>query len=326
MKTSNQSDTSNHKPLTVDDIIRSIQEKSADGNYIFRGEPECYQRVSSNLFRELETIKAKFSDIKEIEAGIVAEAKSYTDKTDDSEIRDDIQHYGGKTNSIDFTTDYNVALFFACYGSPTESGQIIILRETEKIKEMLRYPKTPEIRVGAQKSVFVDPPKGYLEEKYEVIRISKDLKLFILQHLQETVKPEISPKTIYNDIHGFIRSQNTYWMVYRDFYNGLISQNKAKEAKTLKEKQKASKEAIEHYTNALDKDLQLASVYNNRGNAYNNINEYDSAIADFDIAIQLDSNLAEVYNNRGNAYGMKGEYHLAIADFNTAIQTQTGLS
>ena len=320
MKTTNQSDTSNHKPLTVDDIIRSIQEKSADGNYIFRGEPKCYQRVSSNLFRELEAIKVKFSDIKEIEAGIIAEAKSYTDKTDDSEIRDDIQHYGGKTNSIDFTTDYNVALFFACYGLPTKSGQVIILQETEKIKEMLRYPKTPEIRVGAQKSVFVEPTKGYIEEKFEVICIPKELKLLILQHLKENLNPEITPKTIYNDIHGFIRSQNTYWMVYRDFYNGLISQNKAKEAKTLKEKQKAFKEVIEHYTNALDKDLQLASVYNNRGNAYNNINEYDSAIADFDIAIQLEPNSAEAYHNRGNTYGKNGELDLALADFNKAMQ------
>ena len=320
MKASNQPNTSNDKPHTVEDIISAIQEKSADGGYIFRGESECYKRISSNLFRELDAINAQYSNIKKIEADIVAEAKAYTDKTDDSKIRDDLQHYGGKTNLIDFTTDYNVALFFTCYGSPTKSGRVIILQETEKIKEMLRYPKTPEIRVDAQKSVFVEPTKGYIEEKFEVIYIPKELKLLILQHLKEELIPEITPKTIYNDIHGFIRSQNTYWMVYRDFYNGLISENKGKKAKTLKEKQKASKEAIEHYTNALDKDLQLASVYNNRGNAYNNIEESDLAIADFDMAIQLDSNLVETYNNRGNAYGMKGEYHLAIADFNTAIQ------
>ena len=234
MKTSNQSNTSNDKPRTVEDIMRAIETKSADGNYIFRGEPECYQRVSSNLFRELEAINAQYSNIKKIEAGIVAEAKAYTDKTDDSEIRDDLQHYGGKTNLIDFTTDYNVALFFACYGLPTKSGRVIILQKTEKIKEMLRYPITPEIRVGAQKSVFVEPPNGYIEEKFEVICIPKEFKLPILQHLKENINPEITPKTIYNDIHGFIRSQNTYWMVYRDFYGGLISQNKANDAKTLK--------------------------------------------------------------------------------------------
>ena len=320
MKTSNQSNIQNDEPRTVEDIIRAIEKKSADGSYIFRGEPECYKRVSSNLFRELDAINAQYSNIKKVEAGIVAEAKAYTNKTDDSEIRYDLQHYGGKTNLIDFTTDYNVALFFACYGSPTESGRVIILRETEKIKEMLRHPKTPEIRVGAQKSIFVEPPKGYIEQKYEVIRISKDLKLLILQHLQETVKPEISPKTIYNDIHGFIRSHNDNWMAYRDFYNGLTSENKANEAKTLKEKRKAYKEAIDHYTNALDQNLQLVPVYNNRGNAYNKIDEHNLAIADYNTAIGLNRNLAESYNNRGTAYGKKGERERAIKDYTEAVR------
>ena len=320
MKTPNQSNLSSDKPRTVEDIIRAIEKKSADGSYIFRGEPQCYKRVSSNLFRELDAINAQYSNIKKIEAGIVAEAKAYTNKTDNSEIRYDLQHYGGKTNLIDFTTDYNVALFFACYGSPTESGRVIILRETEKIKEMLRHPKTPEIRVGAQKSIFVEPLKGYIEQKYEVIRISKDLKLLILQHLQETVKPEISPKTIYNDIHGFIRSHNDNWMAYRDFYNGLTSENKANEAKTLKEKRKAYKEAIDHYTNALDQNLQLVPVYNNRGNAYNKIDEHNLAIADYNTAIGLNRNLAESYNNRGTAYGKNGESEHAIKDYTEAVR------
>ena len=187
MKTSNQSNTLNDKPRTVEEIISTIREKSANGGYIFRGEPECYKIISSNLFRELDAINAQYSNIKEIETDIVAEAKTYTDKTDDSKIRYDLQHYGGKTNLIDFTTDYNVALFFAGYGSPTESGRIIILQETEKIKEMLRYPKTPEIRVGAQKSVFVEPPKGYIEEKFEVICIPKELKLVLPSEIRATL-------------------------------------------------------------------------------------------------------------------------------------------
>ena len=320
MKTSNQSNNANHKPRTVEDIIRAIQEKSADGAYIFRGESECNNKVSSNLFRELDAINAKYSDIKEVEAGIVASTKAYTDKTNDSEIRYDLQHYGGKTNLIDFTTDFHIALFFACYGSPTKSGRVIILQQTEDVKKMLRYPQTPEIRVRSQKSVFAEPPKGYIEQKYEVICISRELKLPVLQHLQTTLDSEISPKTIYNDIHGFISSHNTYWRVYRDFYGGLTSQNKANEAKTLKEKRNAFKEAIVYYTNALEQDLQLASVYYNRGNAYNNIDENDLAIADFNMAIQLGSNLVETYNNRGNAYGQKGEYDRAIEDYNKAIQ------
>ena len=319
MKTSNRSSTSNDKPRTVEDLIRAIETKSTDGGYIFRGEPECYQRVSSNLFRELDAINAQYSNIKEIEAGIVEEAKSYTDKIDDSEILYDLQHYGGKTNLIDFTTDYNVALFFACYGSPTKSGRVIILQKTEKIQETLKYPKTPKIRVDAQKSVFVEPPKGYIEEEFEVICIPKELKLLILQHLKENLKPEITPKTIYNDIYGFIRSHNNTWMAYRYFYSALTAQNKANKAKTLKEKQQAYKESIGHYTNALEQNLQLTPVYNNRGNAYLNNGDIDSAISDYNTAIKLNPNLAESYNNRGTAYGKKGKRIRSINDYAKAI-------
>ena len=195
---SNQSNISNDKPCTVQDIIRTIEAKSADGDCIFRGEPECNEKVSSNLWRELEFVQVEYSDIKEIQAEIVEAAKAYTDKTDDFEILTDIQHYGGKTNQIDFATHYDVALFFACYGSPGEDGRVIILQKTEEVKDMLGYPKEPKQRVRAQKSIFVDPPKGYIEQKYEVIRIPKDLKLLMLQHLREN-PPHISPKTIYND-------------------------------------------------------------------------------------------------------------------------------
>ena len=51
----NQSDTSNDKPRTAQDIIHEIEAKSKDGGYIYRGEPKRYEgppyhgKVSSNL-------------------------------------------------------------------------------------------------------------------------------------------------------------------------------------------------------------------------------------------------------------------------------------
>ena len=316
---SNQSNTSNDKPRTVQEIICAIEAKSADGGYIFRGEPECNDKVSSNLWRELDAAKAKDTDIKAIQDQIVEDAKEYENNKTADEILNDIQHYGGKTNLIDFSTHYDVALFFACYGSPGEDGRVIILQKTEEVKEMLRYPQKPENRVHAQKSVFVEPPKGYIEQNYEVIRIPKDLKLLILQHLREH-PPHISPKTIYNDIHGYIRSQKDYWLAYRDFYNGLASQDKANQSRTLEEKQKACKEAIEHYTKALDRNLQLAPVYNNRGSAYNIKGDYDSAIADFTKAMQLTADNIIPYNNRAGAYIDKRDYDSALVDCNKAME------
>ena len=317
---SNQFNISNNKSRTVQDIIDDIKEKSADGTYIFRGEPECNEKVSSNLWRELDAVKVKYSDIKEIQSEIIADAREYAEEKNDFEILTDIQHYGGKTSLIDFTTDYNIALFFACYGSPAKCGRVIILQETKELREMLRHPQTPEIRVCAQKSVFVEPPKGYIEQEYEIICIPEDLKLLVLQHLRQNLPDEISPTTIYNDIHGFIRSQNDYWLAYRDFYSGIAAQNKVDEARTLKEKRKTCTEVIEHYTNALNQNLELSPVYNNRGTAYKDIDEHDLAIADFEKAIQLNPDDAGAYSNRGAVYNNKGDFDLAIEDFDKAIR------
>ena len=49
-----------------------------------------------------------------------------SDKTIDFEILTEIQHYGGKTNLIDFTTDYFIALFFACDGHHDKEGRVIL--------------------------------------------------------------------------------------------------------------------------------------------------------------------------------------------------------
>ena len=81
----------------VKEKISEIEEKSSDGDYIFRGETECNEKVSSTLWRELDAIKAKYSDIKEIQDEIVMVAKEHVeDKTSDFEILTNIQHYGGK--------------------------------------------------------------------------------------------------------------------------------------------------------------------------------------------------------------------------------------
>ena len=39
------------------EIIGKIVKISTDGDYIYRGEQECYEKVCSNLYRELERLK-----------------------------------------------------------------------------------------------------------------------------------------------------------------------------------------------------------------------------------------------------------------------------
>ena len=52
----------------------------------------------------------------------------------DFETLTELQHFGGYTNLIDFTTDSHIALFFACDGSRGKPGRIILLEKTEEKK------------------------------------------------------------------------------------------------------------------------------------------------------------------------------------------------
>ena len=56
----------------------------------------------------------------------------------------------------------------------------------------------------------------------------------------------------------------------------------------------------------------FAEAYYNRGNAYSNKNDFDSAIGDYNTAIALKPNYTDAYYNRGVAYREQGETDRAI--------------
>ena len=101
-------------------------------------------------------------NLKIIEEKMLNEAKKLTYEIDDHEILIEIQHYGGRTNLIDFTTDHLIALFFACDGAPDKDGRVI-RQKTETIKDLIKHPRNPRHRIKAQKTVFVIPPNGFVE-------------------------------------------------------------------------------------------------------------------------------------------------------------------
>jgi tetratricopeptide (TPR) repeat protein len=77
--------------------------------------------------------------------------------------------------------------------------------------------------------------------------------------------------------------------------------------------------AIEYLDNAIKLQPDYASAYNNRGNAYTDLRQYQRAIEDYNKAILLKPDYAEAYNNRGDAYYGLGQYERAIEDCNKAI-------
>lgn len=207
------------------EIIGKIAETTADGDFIYRGEPEHYENVSSSLWRECrKEIGAEEFDIETIQVDLLEVAKNYTHEEDDFEILTELQHYGGHTNLIDFTTDNHIALFFACDGFLDKPGRIILFQRTEKTNEAykIREPQNPRNRVIAQKSIFVRPPKGFLESgQYDVIDIPKSLKEPILDHLQK--QHGISTQTVYNDLHGFIRDQSSHQKTSIEIYQAEMT-------------------------------------------------------------------------------------------------------
>ena len=342
---SNQSSTSNDKQLTIQDIIHEIEQKSKGGGYIYRGERRCYEghpyygKVSSNLWREY-GIEDEHFDIELVQKELLAAAKKHTgdlpqdfrldviaslkaggeltEEAIDFEILTEIQHYGGKTNLIDFTTDYFIALFFACDGRYDEDGRVI-LQKTDEISDMTTHPRNPRHRVIVQKSVFIRPPRGFIEpDENDIITIPANLKQKLLQHLRDY--HGISTEVIYNDIHGFIRNQNIHGDAYTHFYRGFACQNRGDRAPTPKEKQREYEEAIKHYTETIKLKPDLDEAYNNRGNAYVEKGEFDNAIRDYNAAIRLNPDDADTYNNRGNVYHEKEELDNAIRNYTEAIK------
>ena len=224
------------EPSTVDDILRKIEEKADTGEYLYRGEPEHYEKepylgkVSSNFYREFLKdddfdVTAEYFDIEAFQEVMLTSASKFSRKAaNELERLSEIQHYGGKTNLIDFTTDYLIALFMACDGSCGENGRVI-LQKKEQINPYIQEPDVPMNRVIAQKSVFVRHPDGFIiPNEDDVINIPAELKQPILMHLRNS--HGISVETIYNDIHGFIKDQTIHMEVYMAIYKGLIHEQR----------------------------------------------------------------------------------------------------
>lgn len=296
-------------------IINEIEEKSANGDYIYRGEPECYPKVSSTLYREYkDDIEAEHFDIEVAQREMLNVVKRHTgdtrtefveklalvmgqrpSQTAEFELLTELQHYGGKTNLIDFTTDYIIALFFACDGYHDKNGRVI-LQKTEEIKNFVTYPQNPRHRVIAQKSVFVHPPKGFIEPKAGgIVPIPAILKRSLLQHLRKY--HNVFTETIYNDIHGFVKTQSIHRSAYTAACRGFTHQKKGRIAKTSEEKQNEYKKSIVHYDKAIELNAELAQTHCNRAEALLHLEEWNRARVDLIAAEEMGVNIINSFHN-----------------------------
>lgn len=208
--------------IEVRQFLESLLAKAASDDYVFRGEPAHYGHVSSGLYRKLDSVSSSFVDrIAEVERAIAEALKSYANLSgrSDEAALSELQHYGGKTNLIDFSRDCMVALFFACgLLSSDRDGRVICLKRASAEYEVLT-PAENHSRVIAQKSVFVKSPTGIVVPNDEdVVSIPSDLKSDLLIYLEQA--HGISHSSIYTDVVGFVDYQET--LLNR--YFGRVSQ------------------------------------------------------------------------------------------------------
>ena len=276
-------------PSEIFDIIQEIANLSIEGNFLFRGEPKHHCKISSTLYRECERIiqdaglEGELSDfnIENIESEIPNQVRAFMtsgDQVSDLSIFTQLQHYESQTNLIDFTTDFNIALFFACDGQPKENGRVIVQNRN---LVPIEQPLGIEHRILAQKSVFVRPKRGYIdpdEAHYKVVCIPANLKKDILRYLRNT--NGITTEKIYNDVHGYIRNQEVHESAYNEFYIAFAYQNKAESMQNPEKKHELWDKAIKRFDKAIEYNANFYLAYANRSTLYLNKGGYSKARED----------------------------------------------
>ena len=140
--------------------FEKIKETLENKKYLFRGEPQEFDEISSGLYRytrlpttqyitpinvnvpitlvatiSSDNVKKIKSEIqrtqREIKGDIIKyiEGKNLTERTSFS--MEYIQHYGGITNFIDVTPNFEIAAYFACSKDHDTDGRIILIKNTE---------------------------------------------------------------------------------------------------------------------------------------------------------------------------------------------------
>ena len=316
----------------VRNTINEIEEKAAAGNYIYRGEPEWHEQVSSSLWRQFHQCRSTFAsydradfDYCTLQGAYLRDARQYDGDLhqDDFELASELQHVGGNTNLIDFTKCYLVALFFACDGAHRKPGRVILLKQTEQIrnKYQIKKPRHPKHRITAQKSVFVQHPSGVIEEDdiEEIICIRPSFKQPILTYLRE--EHCIYTQKIYNDLQGYIKHQKNHHDAYSEYGRGKLARLRyaSINGESANEDYHADV-AIKHYSRAIELYPDFIEAYNDRADVYFRKGDIDEAIKDFTSVIELDSNYASAYFRRGEAYSNTGCDARAEQDFIRATE------
>ena len=323
--------------------IKEILNECAGGEYIFRGEKENYEYISSGLYRYYcgteRGAKDPLIDPKHFsviwQKDIVQRAgRHFHENISQIGILTELQHHGGKTTLIDFTHNLHAALFFACNGSFKEDGRVILINEAglKRIKDwgddiytdgnehIFIPPVGKNTRAIFQSGVFVHSQKGFIDEKYlndnmKKIPIEKDMKGDILDYLKKRFG--IHTDTVYNDMHGFIQNKENYFVQDANLYVGIEYMRNQKDG-----------EAEKHFTEYIDSvaderlfapHLFRAIVRNRMAIAMNKTDLHKLALKDINKAMSIGSKDGKDINKAMSIGSKDGFEYLIRADIRSAL-------
>ena len=351
-------------------VISEILNATRGERCIFRGESIIYPGpISSSLYRQLKREKVTAKNIqgllKERQKELIERLRSRTTRIGgDLEKLMASQHYGAKTNLLDFTENVFVALFFACWRDENEDGRVVIKQrrifyEPATEKDMLPDEKIaiivlPEryIRAADQNTVLLHAPQGFLSfTEEEIVLIRKEWKKEIRELLERVYN--ISYETIFGDMQGVIERQShedkERVLEKTQPITTLQGFNKPRKSRDipimesymkLLNPRKSARHGnfinhqadllIEILTNSLKHNPRDARAYYNRASVYLSkpVPDYTQAISDYDLAILLNPSFTEAYNNRGNVHAIKPspDYDQAILDYTQAMELNPDLA
>ena len=243
----------------LQELNKKLEGEADNFFYVFRGQPSCEDKLDCTAFRDNKDRRNKIH-LREDQEKLIADFKmkgfNYSKEKQkplsDLEMLADMRHYGSPSCLIDFTSDFMIALWFACCEKHKKNGKIFILncydtdiflRVTPKDLEKsidhfidkksnhLWYwiPERFNQRLTDQDAVFVLGDNIIPEKKYQSIIVKNDDKKIILDELEKFF--DYSRGTLFSDKYAvgenyknkmksseeFLLEQSVYYIQTKEF-------------------------------------------------------------------------------------------------------------
>lgn len=336
---------------TLNEFLDWVQQLAPE-EYLFRGISNEDHDIEASAYRRLKREENRnLGKFLEINMELIKEARlrGHDQKNgrelSDLELLAELQHFRAATCLIDFTYNAQVALWFACqpsFKSPADSdepsdGKVVAVRNNpSKFKEITPDLLDREIKIdsffqgnedeGSQ--LYQWQPR---QQNYRIIaqqsiflfgdvKIEADAKCVILEGSKRSILMSlqqvsgITEATLFPDFDGFARLRSHHVP-----YTQLSASDYTERGSRAHQRNEYDV-ALADYDVAIQLEPDDAQAYFNRGLVKIELKRYEEALTDFDQAIDLNPNNADAYNNRGGVNTTLENHRAALTDYDEAIR------